>query len=130
MLSRNSVARLANLNEDVANQIRSVGYSVETNPYVRAKIRNEDIVGDGAPARGVVVDTDVNRVTPDVEEPVIVIPRGQFDDSEFVMPDIPSNLRMLTSGDNTSLVFVPRKSRMGSYSRQLNGWIPSRRFRM
>ena len=136
-VNKKSVARLANLNEGVANQIRSVGYRVETNPYVRAKISNENIINDEGVARGRVVDSNASSIQNDDQE--IIIPRGRFDDSELdvsegshIVPiDIPvaTNLRMLTSGQSYPLSRISYSPLVGNSGkiipmnyRRMNYW--------
>lgn len=125
-LNRNSVARLANLNEDIANQLRNVGYSVETNPYVRARIRNENVISNDGVGRGRVIDSNTSSIQND--NPEIIIPREQFNDTELHVPkefdfsvpdDIPTttNLGMLTSGQYYPLSRIHDYSLVGNVSR-------------
>lgn len=128
-----AVARLANLSEDVANELRSIGYSVESTPYVRARVKNKNVVDDGGVATGRVVDSGVNNVAQTIEEPAIEILHGRFDDTEFNTPkefdfsvpeDIPvaANLRMLTSGQSYPLMSAPNSPLVGT----VGGVIPRR----
>ena len=85
-----AVARLANLNEDVANQLRDSGYRVKTNVGIKAKVR------------------ETHKPEPSViDHDPINLPKFNDEDLDFVIPEITPDaketLRMLTSGQSYPL---------------------------
>ena len=124
----NAVSRLANIDEGIANELRSAGFKVETTPYVKAKVSKDESISQPSPRSTIDQPIVVNAEDIAVDaSPINPVAKGQFDYFEYKPQVMP---RMLTSGNNSSLIWIPRRNKMESYSRQLNGWIPSRSFRM
>lgn len=93
----NAVARLANLNEDVASQLRNSGYNVETNPYIRAKIYKNETTSQH-------VSGESRQVRPEmIEEPIIEngSQLHDLDDFEYLQRDMQ---KMISSDGNYNLV--------------------------
>jgi len=92
-----AVSRLANLNETVADQLRGIGYSVETNPYVRAKIYKNKTTSQHVPGESRQVRTEI------IEEPIIETGSQlhNLDDFEYLQQDMP---KMISSDGNYNLV--------------------------
>lgn len=108
---------MANLSEDVAQELRSIGYDVTPNNFVRATIEKkpvavEDTVAPSPRSTDPVTPVESSSIAP---ENAINIPRGAFDDSELLE---------VVSGNNYPLVVAPQTSivRLNSLRR----WIPRR----